>query len=102
MRTRRDPSTRILSHLDAIAQRYNSTVEQLRGKKCKFAALREARRECYLWLRSQGWSCPQIGWLFDRDHSSIMHQIDPGYRERKNQDALKRYHMRKYLGAQRV
>jgi chromosomal replication initiation ATPase DnaA len=47
---------------------------ELSGSR-RFAPLAKARFESYAIFRKAGYSFPQIGEAFDRDHSTIMHGI---------------------------
>ena len=82
MRTNRTLSTRQRRELDAIAAKHGLTFEAL-IEKGRFAIMRAARRECYAWLRQQGWSFPEIGGAMNRDHSSIMFSLDPDLKREK-------------------
>lgn len=63
------------SELELIAEKYSVPLSALRGKG-KLRVLREARAECYRFLRDQrGWSLPKVGKYFNRDHSTIMHSL---------------------------
>lgn len=57
--------------LETIAHLHGMTFEDtLRKEKFRVHVL--ARRDCYAYLREQGWSYPEIGALFGRDHSTVM------------------------------
>lgn len=57
--------------LEAIASLHGMTFETTLRKE-RFRALVNARRDCYAYLREQGWSYPEIGALYGRDHSTVM------------------------------
>lgn len=83
MKQARPLSTRWRNALDEIAARHGFTFAALRihnRTKGRF----EARLECYEYLAAEGWSTPQIGDLFNRDHSTVCYALDrQGQRERK-------------------
>ena len=98
--THRALSERWRKDLELIASLYGLTLEKLQGKG-RFARHVRARRDCYAYLREQGWSLPQIGGLFGRDHTTIMYALYPQVRaERKRENS--RRSAAKLLGARRV
>jgi len=42
-------------------------------------------------LRAEKYSFPKIGWVMDKDHTTIMHMVDKDYRARKNALCRERY-----------
>lgn len=77
--------------LEAIAARHGFTLAALQSKG-RFRKQCVARQECYefLWMK-RGWSTPQIGRLFNRDHSTIVWFLDnQGTLERKRARCRKR------------
>lgn len=60
--------------LEAIASLHGMTFETTLRKE-RFRVFVNARRDCYAYLREQGWSYPEIGALYGRDHSSVMHAL---------------------------
>lgn len=60
----------------AIAEKHGFTLEQLQSNG-KFARQVAARWECYRKLRDMGWTTPQIGRLFNRDHSTVVWALKP-------------------------
>jgi chromosomal replication initiation ATPase DnaA len=88
MRTERVPSSRIMSALEEIAARHRVSLDAVRGKD-RFKCLIAPRRECYVWLRDNGWSLPQIGALFSgRDHTSVMYLLAPEIKDQRKQRGL--------------
>jgi chromosomal replication initiation ATPase DnaA len=90
-------------HLTAIARKHGVTLEALRAKG-KFKVLCDARRECYTYLHQErGWSTPQIGGFFNRDHTTVCWWLDnQGSLERKRERARRAKQTEKLLGARRV
>lgn len=74
-KTGRVPSKRILTDLDAVAEKHGFTLESLRLPHRTTRAV-EARADCYRYLRTQGWSTPEIGALFNRDHTTVVWALD--------------------------
>ena len=64
-------STRLRRDLEAIASLHGMTFEQTLRKE-RFRVFMNARRDCYAYLREQGWSFPEIGALYGRDHTTVM------------------------------
>lgn len=89
--------------LNAIARKHGVDLEALRGKG-KFRILCDARRECYTYLwHERGWSTPQIGGYFNRDHTTICWWLDnQGTLEAKRERCRRRAQTEKLLGARRV
>lgn len=78
-----------MTELDLIAQvlkKHDTTWELITSQR-RDRFLVNARREIVIWLRSQGWSYPQIGRLMNRDHASIMHLASDKRRKRNNLNA---------------
>jgi chromosomal replication initiation ATPase DnaA len=84
--------------LDEIAKRRGFTLEQLQGKG-RFARHVDARRVCFQYLNAQGWSTPEIGALFNRDHTTISYALAP---EQKREKVKERYRSRWTMGARRA
>lgn len=57
--------------LEIIAHLHGMTLEEVMRKE-KFRVHVAARRDCYAYLREQGWSYPEIGGLFKLDHTTVM------------------------------
>lgn len=79
--------------LEAIAAGYGFTLDRLRAKG-KFGRLCAARYECYRFLHQhRKWSTPQIGKLFNRDHTTVCAALDyQGTASKKRARCLARYH----------
>lgn len=93
-------STRWREALHAIADRHGLPFEELQGKQ-RFKPHVEARRECYRYLQAEGWSTPEIGGLFNRDHTTVVIALLDSAERR----AIARQRTRHYahkLGARRV
>lgn len=85
--------------LERIAQKHGVPLSALRGKG-KLRILADARRECYRYLRDvRGWSLPQIGKSFNRDHSTIFHALmTPEDRDALNADRARRIRFARQCG----
>lgn len=97
------PETR--AELEAIAGEYGHTLEILQRVKCNFKTVSAARRQCYAYLRYvREWSTPQIGALFNRDHSTIVVAMKniPDPREGKEKLPQLIDPWKKRLGARRI
>jgi chromosomal replication initiation ATPase DnaA len=68
------PKERNLAEMDAIAELYGYTVEDILGKS-KVRPLMEVRRMCVLRMRNKGYSTLAIGRIMNRDHSTIVHSL---------------------------
>jgi chromosomal replication initiator protein len=68
------PREKNLAEIDAIAELYGYTLEDILGKS-KLKALVEVRRKCIVWLRGKGYSTTEIGRIMNRDHSTIVHAL---------------------------
>jgi chromosomal replication initiation ATPase DnaA len=68
------PRERNLAEIDAIAQLYDYTVDDILGYN-KVKALVAVRRKCVAMLRDKGYSTLQIGKIMNRDHSTICHAL---------------------------
>jgi len=68
------PRERNLAEIDAIAELYGYTVEDILGKS-KVKPLVEVRRKCVVRLRKKGYSTTEIGRIMQRDHSTIVHSL---------------------------
>ena len=71
--------TRVLSarwrgDLEKLCELHGLTLDQAMSKQ-RFRIFVDARSACYRYLRSEGWSYPEIGGLFGRDHTSISYAI---------------------------
>lgn len=94
----RDLTAAELAALGQIAGAHRFTFEQLQGKG-RFASHVAARRECFRWLHANGWSTPEIGALFNRDHTTISYALAP---EQKREKVKERYRSRWTMGARRA
>jgi chromosomal replication initiation ATPase DnaA len=68
------PREKNLAEIDAIAELYGYTAEDVLGKS-KLKALVAVRRKCIVWLRGKGYSTTEIGRIMHRDHSTIVHSL---------------------------
>lgn len=68
------PREKNLAEIDAIAELYGYTLEDILGKS-KLKALVTVRRKCIVWLRGKGYSTTEIGRIMNRDHSTIVHSL---------------------------
>lgn len=69
-------------------------VQKLRGKGTRALAL--ARRDCMKAVRdAYGYSTPQIGRIFNCDHTTVVNALNDEFRARHNARVLKRYHEKK-------
>ena len=68
------PREKNLAEIDAIAELYGYTLEDILGKS-KLKALVAVRRKCVVWLRGKGYSTTEIGRIMNRDHSTIVHSL---------------------------
>lgn len=62
--------------LNQVCLEKGISIEQLLGKQRKSQFV-NARKQCARSLRALNLSFPQIGKLMNRDHSSIIHYINP-------------------------
>ena len=68
------PREKNLAEIDAIAELYGYTLEDILGKS-KLKELVAVRRKCVVWLREKGYSTTEIGRIMNRDHSTIVHSL---------------------------
>ncbi len=68
------PRERNLAEIDAIAELYGYTAEDILGKS-KLKKLVEVRRKCVVWMRGKGYSTTEIGRIMNRDHTTIVHAL---------------------------
>jgi len=68
------PRERIISDVQNIADDHGVTVEDIFGKR-RHAPIARARQEAFTALRWYGFSYPQIGRIFGRDHSTVIHGV---------------------------
>lgn len=68
-------STRQRRDLGAIAASHGLYLERLQTKS-RTRRFCDARADCYRYLRKEGWSTPQIGALFNRDHTTVVWALD--------------------------
>lgn len=68
------PREKNLAEIDAIAELYGYTLEDILGKS-KLKALVAVRRKCIIWLRGKGYSTTEIGRIMNRDHTTIVHSL---------------------------
>jgi len=68
------PREKNLAEIDAIAELYGYTLEDILGKS-KLKELVAVRRKCIVWLRGKGYSTTEIGRIMQRDHSTIVHAL---------------------------
>lgn len=68
------PREKNLAEIDAIAELYGYTLEDILGKS-KLKELVAVRRKCVVWLRGKGYSTTEIGRIMNRDHSTIVHSL---------------------------
>jgi chromosomal replication initiator protein len=68
------PREKNLAEIDAIAELYGYTLEDILGKS-KLKALVAVRRKCIVWLREKGYSTTEIGRIMNRDHTTIVHAL---------------------------
>lgn len=60
--------------LETIAHLHGMTFQDTLRKE-RFRVFVDARRDCYAYLREQGWSYPEIGALYGRDHTTVMYAL---------------------------
>lgn len=83
--------------LELIAQQHSVPLSALRANG-RSKLLVAARKDCYRYLRDQrGWSLPQIGKYFNRDHSTIIHSLRS---EEDHAEALRAMRLRKRVAKQ--
>jgi chromosomal replication initiator protein len=68
------PREKNLAEIDAIAELYGYTLEDILGKS-KLKELVAVRRKCIVWLRGKGYSTTEIGRIMNRDHTTIVHAL---------------------------
>lgn len=69
--TSRTLSARLRKDLEAIASLHGMTLSFLQ-QPCRRSHIVAARRDCYAYLREQGWSYPEIGGVFNVDHTTVL------------------------------
>lgn len=57
-----------------VSQETGYTLKELRGK-ARYAPLVRARWECFVRCRAEGYSMPEIGAFFRRDHTTVLHGL---------------------------
>jgi len=77
------PRERNLAEIDAIAELYDYTVEDILGKS-KTRTLSAVRRTCVVMLRDKGYSTTEIGRIMKRDHSTICYALAKYEQEARN------------------
>lgn len=60
--------------LEPVILKYKISYKELSGPS-RVAKLHQPRRHCFAVLRDAGFSTPQIGRLFNRDHSTVVHAL---------------------------
>lgn len=78
-RTQRTLSTRLRRDLEAIASLHGFRFATLLERR-RLPRLVNARRDCYAYLREQGWSFPEIGGVFNVDHTTVLWSLDESIR----------------------
>ncbi len=68
------PREKNLAEIDAIAELYGYTLEDILGKS-KLKELVAVRRKCIVCLRGKGYSTTEIGRIMNRDHTTIVHAL---------------------------
>lgn len=66
----------LLSDAERIALEHAVTRSELLGRK-RTKQVSAARRKLYEHLRELGMSYPEIGWLLDRNHTTVMSGCRP-------------------------
>jgi len=69
--------------LKAIARKHGFEFATLKAR-CQSRRFIEARRECYAYLRGRGWSYPEIGAHFERDHTTVIYTLNPATHAKAN------------------
>lgn len=69
------PRDKTLSDIGLIALKHGLTRHDLLGRE-RFPRISKARHEAFYYFRRKGWSYPEIGRLFGRDHSTIIHGVE--------------------------
>ncbi len=74
-------SSEELSTMRRFCERHDTTLRAAQGaprwsKSRSDRSLRLARSACYAYLKARGWSFPEIGRAWSRDHTSIMAAIE--------------------------
>ena len=69
------PREKNLADINAIAQEYGYTVDDVLGYS-KPKELVKIRRLCVVMLREKGYSTTEIGRIMQRDHSTICHALN--------------------------
>jgi chromosomal replication initiation ATPase DnaA len=69
------PREKSLSDVGLIALKHGLQREDLLGRQ-RFPRISRARQEAFYHFRRKGWSYTEIGRLFDRDHSTIIHGVE--------------------------
>jgi len=69
------PREKSLSDIGLIALKHNLTRHDLLGRS-RYPHISQARHEAFYYFRRKGWSYPQIGKLFGRDHSTVIHGVE--------------------------
>jgi len=69
------PREKTLSDIGLIALKHGFDRHDLLGRK-RQPRISKARHEAYYHFRRKGWSYPEIGRLFGRDHSTIIYGVE--------------------------
>lgn len=69
------PREKTLADVGLIALRHGLEREDLLGR-ARLPRISRARHEAFYHFRRKGWSYPEIGRLFGRDHSTIIHGVE--------------------------
>ena len=60
--------------LNEVAERHDLAPEAIRGPR-RFKRFVIARQEAFAVMHAAGWSYPNIGRFFQRDHTSVLHGV---------------------------
>lgn len=69
------PREKSLSDIGLVALKHGLTRHDILGR-VKTTHICRARHEAYYHFRRKGWSYPEIGRLFGRDHSTIIYGVE--------------------------
>lgn len=64
----------LLDHVKAVVKEHHVLLDEVLGR-ARTAQVAAARRECWIHMKELGFSYPEIGRIWNRDHSTVMHAI---------------------------
>ena len=64
----------LLEHVKHVTKEHHVLLDEVLGRE-RTAQVAAARRECWIHMKELGFSYPEIGRIWNRDHSTVMKAI---------------------------